>query len=310
MPPSTYALLIREENLEKLYSFYKEERCSCANPYVSFYAEGEGYNVHVYSKAHEGAHKVVFQGAKAQQEAEIWNRYALEPATFALPKKPVILKKEKTFGNVYPQIGSDEVGTGDFFGPVIVVASYVKFSDLKQLEELGVTDSKKMSDDHILEIGPTLIKEFPYSALTLDNPKYNLLYQKGENLNSIKAKMHNRALLNLKAKFPDAKAYQDQFAEPGLYYSYLKHEEEILGDITFATKGELAFPSVALSSVIARYAFLEKMKKMSERYSFSFPFGAGALVDMKAKEFVKKHGLEEMKNVAKLNFGNVKKIGE
>ncbi len=310
MSATTYALLINEENLEKLYSFYKEERCSCASQYVSFYAEGEGYNLHVYSKAHDGAHKVVFQGEKAKQEAEIWNRYAIEPATFTLPKKPVILKKETARSNAYPQIGSDEVGTGDFFGPVIVVASYVKSADLARLEELGVTDSKKMSDEHILKIGPALIKEFPYSALTLDNAKYNLLYQKGENLNSIKAKMHNRALLNLKAKYPEAKAYQDQFAEPGLYYSYLKHEKDVLKPITFKTKGELAFPSVALASVIARYAFLERMRKMNEKYSFDFPFGAGDQVDMKAKQFVKEHGFGEMKNVAKMNFGNVKKLGD
>ena len=310
MLSSTYALLIKEENLEKLYSFYEEERCSCANQYVSFYAEGEGYNVHVYSKAHDGAHKVVFQGTNAKQEAEIWNQYSIEPATFTLPKKPVILKKDKAVPNEYPQIGSDEVGTGDFFGPVIVVASYVKFTDLPRLEELGVTDSKKMTDQHILEIGPTLIKEFSYSALTLDNEKYNELYAHGENLNSIKAKMHNRALLNLKSKFPDSKPYQDQFAEPGLYYSYLKYEKEILGGITFKTKGELAFPSVALASVIARYAFLERMRKMGEKYGFEFPFGAGSSVDEKAKEFVKKHGYDELKNVAKMNFGNVKKISD
>ncbi len=310
MTPTTYALLIKEENLEKLYSFYEENRCSCANQYVSFYAEGEGYNVFVYSKAHDGAHKVVFQGSKAKHEAQIWNQYSVEPATFTLPKKPVILKKEKEIPNVYPQIGSDEVGTGDFFGPVIVVASYVKFTDLARLEELGVTDSKKMSDEHILEIGPTLIKEFPYSALTLENAKYNELYAKGENLNSIKAKMHNRALLNLKAKFPDSKPYQDQFAEPGLYYSYLKYETDILGGITFKTKGELSFPSVALASVIARYAFLERMKKMSEKYSFTFPFGAGSSVDEKAKEFTKRYGYDELKNVAKMNFGNVRKISD
>ena len=307
MQPTTYALLIKEENLEKLYSFYEENRCPCANRYVSFYAEGDGYNVFIYSKAHNGAHKVVFQGNKAKQEAEIWNQYSLEPASFTLPKKPLILKKESH--NVYPQIGSDEVGTGDFFGPVVVVASYVKNADLARLEELGVTDSKKMGDEHILEIGPTLIKEFPYSALTLENSKYNELYAKGENLNSIKAKMHNRALLNLKAKFPDAKPYQDQFAEPELYYSYLKCEKEILGGITFKTKGELSFPSVALASVIARYAFLERMKKMGEKYSFLFPFGAGSSVDERAKEFTEKYGYEELKNVAKMNFGNVRKIG-
>lgn len=309
MIPTVCALLIQEENLEKIRSFYEKERCPCANPHVSYFAEGEGYKVLVYSKAHEGAHKVVFQGEKAALQAKIWEKYALNPTTFTLPKKPLLLKKESRIRNVYPQIGSDEVGTGDFFGPVVVVASCVKKGDLARLEELGVTDSKKMGDEHILQIGPALVREFPYSALILDNEKYNSLYEKGENLNSIKAKMHNRALGNLKAAFPEAKAYQDQFAEPRLYYSYLSKEKEVLKGIAFKTKGELSFPSVALASVIARYAFLRKMKEMGERYSFAFPLGAGSEADGKARLFLKEHGLAELKNVAKMNFGNVRKIG-
>lgn len=308
MPSFTCALLIKEENLPKLFSFYAENRCSNANPYLSFYAEGEGYSLHIYSKSHHGAHKVVFQGERAKEEAKIWQQYSIEPVTFTLPKKPVLLKKEEPFINEYPQIGSDEVGTGDFFGPVVVVSSYVKESDLKRLEELGVTDSKKMSDEHILHLGPLLIKEFPYSALILDNARYNLAYQNGENLNSIKAKMHNRCLLNLKAKYPEAKAYQDQFAEPSLYYSYLKQEKEILPSITFKTKGELSFPSVATASVIARYAFLEKMRVLRERYGLSFPLGASPQVDECAKDFVEKYGYEELTKVAKMNFANAKKI--
>ena len=40
--------------------------------------------------------------------------------------------------------GSDEVGTGDYFGPIVVTASYVTKEDIPYLEELGVKDSKKM----------------------------------------------------------------------------------------------------------------------------------------------------------------------
>ena len=53
-------------------------------------------------------------------------------------------------------IGSDEVGTGDYFGPIVVTAAYVKKEDIPFLEELGVKDSKKMTDDKILEVVPKL----------------------------------------------------------------------------------------------------------------------------------------------------------
>ena len=57
-------------------------------------------------------------------------------------------------------IGSDEVGTGDFFGPVVVTASYVSKDNIPFLEELGVRDSKKLTDQKILEIVPKIIKFF------------------------------------------------------------------------------------------------------------------------------------------------------
>ncbi len=306
---STVALLLKEEDLEKIRAHYASFSSPSQDPSVAFSASGDDYSLRIYSKSHNGAHKVLFQGKGAQREAVRWEALSLEPVLFKLPRKPIVLKKEEPFpGNGYPQIGSDEVGTGDFFGPVVVVASYVKESDLPRLGELGVTDSKKMSDEHILDIGAVLAKEFPYSALILDNARYNKAISSGENMASVKAKMHNRCLLNLKEKFPKAKPYQDQFAEPSLYYSYLKRESEVLEGITFKTKGELAFPSVALASVLARYAFLEKMRKMGERYSFSFPLGAGEIVDQKASEFAERFGKEELENVAKMNFANVNRI--
>ena len=82
---------------------------------------------------------------------------------------PVVLNK-------YPQIGSDEVGTGDVFGPICVCAAYVEEAKLGRINELGVTDSKKMSDEYILQIGPLLIKEFDYSQLSLPNDKYNEIH--------------------------------------------------------------------------------------------------------------------------------------
>ena len=44
--------------------------------------------------------------------------------------------------NQYPQAGSDEVGTGDYFGPVCVCASYVTQDNVDFLIKLGVRDSK------------------------------------------------------------------------------------------------------------------------------------------------------------------------
>ncbi len=306
---TTRALLIQACDLPKLYSHYAPFKTESANRYACFYAEGEGFNMAVYAKEHEGAHKVVFQGERAEAEASKWDSYSLAPRLFIVPDQPKTLRKEEPiYVNRYPQIGSDEVGTGDLFGPIVVVAAHITENDLPRLNELGVTDSKKLADSRILALGPILSKEFAYSALILDNEKYNSIVESGENMVSIKAKMHNRCLLNLKKRFPSSFLYQDQFVTANVYYKYLTKEKEVADGITFKTKGETAFPSVALASVLARYAFLEKMEKMSQRYSFSFPFGSSN-VEEALKEFIELHGKEELKKVAKTNFATIDKLG-
>ena len=210
------------------------------------------------------------------------------------------------------QIGSDEVGVGDFLLPIIVVAAFVRGKDLKMLEEFGVKDSKKLTDEKIREIAPLLVKKFFVSRLTLSNEKYNELIAKGENLNSIKAKMHNRALLNMFKKFPDTRnIFVDQFVAESKYFAYLNdpNEQKVI-NIVFKTKGESYYPCVALASVIARYAFLLEKDELDKKYKTNIPFGASNKVNDFATKFASKYGVDELKKIAKINFANFKEIVE
>ena len=299
----TYSFLLSKEKREQFLDFYKDFATEVPNPYMDLFAKNDVVTVSLYKMKKDGTSKATFQGPDAYKEAKIW-KPSLEKITMPTPKKPTIKIAIKNF---YPQIGSDEVGTGDFFGPIEVVAAYVRKEDLARIEGLGVTDSKKMLDSKILEIGPLLIKEFPYVHLSLDNLKYNEVIQTN-NMNKIKARMHNACLLKLSKKYPNSFIYQDEFANESLYYSYLRDEKEVQRGISFHAKGESLFPSVALASVIARYSFLKKMERMSEKYGVNFPFGAGSNVDAFTKKFVQAYGLDELKRVAKTNFNNYKKL--
>lgn len=244
---------------------------------------------------------ITFNGDNALKEAQKWD----PSATLFVPKKSL---ESKEWVNLQSQIGSDEVGVGDLFLPMIVVASYVDASQIERLKELGVSDSKKLTDETIRELGPILIKEFQYSKLTLSNKKYNEMYSKGENINSLKAKMHNRALANLLAKHNNCKnIFIDQFVSEPTYYSYFdKNDEPIVKGITFHTKGESYYPSVALSSVIARYAFLIEKDKLEEEYNLEFPFGAGSVADDFLLKIKEKLPREAIDNLVKANFKNYK----
>ena len=136
------------------------------------------------------------------------------------------------------------------------------------------------------------------------------MVDKGENINSLKAKMHNRALANMLRPRPDVfRIYVDQFCTEKNYYSYLdERDEPIVRNIGFKTKGESYFPSVALASVIARYRFLLKKDELSAKYGVEFLMGASSKVDELAKTLLEKLGIEEFTNLVKKDFRNYKRI--
>ncbi len=224
-------------------------------------------------------------------------------------------KKPKTVDNTdyhnVCSIGSDEVGTGDFFGPLVVTAAYVTMDDIKFLEDLGVKDSKKMSDETILKVVPKIKERIQYETKILSNEQYNLMYSEKINMNTFKALMHNEVLYKLEQKHKDYDyIIVDQFVNPKKYYEYLKDEENVVKNITFMTKAEDKNLAVACGSLISRYTFLLELDKLGEKYDMFLPKGASNLVDEFGVNFVKKYGFDELKKVCKMNFKNVNKIKE
>ena len=289
--------------LEEIEKYYLEYIVPNDGDYVLFLAKKGGVTITAFTSK-KADHKVTFVGANALDEALLWD----ETATLNETKEQV---KEEWLC-LDTQIGSDEVGVGDFLLPMIVVAAFVRKKDLNILKEYGVHDSKKLKDKDILEIGEALSKKFFISRLTLSNEKYNEMIDKGENMNSLKAKMHNRALLNLYKQFPDTKyIFVDQFVNEDKYYSYLndKNEKQVV-NIVFKTKGESFYPCVALASVMARYCFLLEKEKLEKHYKMEFPLGANKKVDEFAKAFIAKFGAEEFTKIAKKNFANYRKAFE
>ena len=286
------------EVMKEYYSDYLE---NSQGEYVDFQARKNDVIITAYLSKKENK-KVTFFGENALEEAKVW-----DPEVEKQEKKETVKEGWLYFGD---QIGSDEVGVGDFLGPMIVVAAFVSERDIKKLIELGIHDSKKMTDKKILEVGPEIVKQFKFSKLTLSNEKYNEMLDKGENLNSMKAKMHNRALLNMHKEYIDVlNIFVDQFVAEKTYYKYLNDaNEEQVKDITFRTKGESYFPCVALASVIARYSYLKEMEKLSEKYGMDFPFGASKKVTEFAKRFLEKYGEKELYKVAKKNFANYSEV--
>lgn len=230
-----------------------------------------------------------------------------------------IVKKESRTGTsssgrstLYPMAGSDEVGTGDFFGPIVVASVIVKDQKTAdKLKDLGINDSKAMTDELILKLAPEVEKLVSYSVQVLDNKTYNQTRLKIPNIKTMLAMMHNQAYLNLEAKghtLPENRII-DQFCAPSTYYGYLKNVPEVVRGFHFETRAESKYPAVAAASVIARYHFLKAFEQMEKAYGLSLQKGAGPKADAAGRKFLQKHPAEKLAGVAKMHFANMDKIG-
>lgn len=65
--------------------------------------------------------------------------------------------------------------------------------------------------------------------------------------------------------------------------------------------------SVVAASIIARYAFLIEMDKLSQVAGFDIPKGAGPHVDKAAAKLIKLHGEDALRQFTKLHFANTQK---
>ena len=260
--------------------------------------------------------KVVFQGKDADLSSDFWittekiNSGKANVKNSSTNSKET-QKKEYINPRIYnsSSIGSDEVGTGDYFGPIVVTAAYVSKDNIEFLEEVGVKDSKKLTDEQILEIVPKFIKKIPYESIILTNSEYNKYYSSDINMNKIKSLLHNKVLYKL---CNEIKNYEyiiiDQFAESYVYFNYLKDSSNVVRNITFFTKGEDKHLAVACASLISRYIFIQEFDKISKSIGIELPKGASNLVDNIGKNIVNKYGIDKLKEIAKLNFKNTDKI--
>ncbi len=295
----------------KHYSDRKEEKTP---PYAIFQVKDFDCVTTLYESG-----KIMFQGLGADIEASFWieqerikNGRIISPDGKDKSKKDNN-KKETTVNRIYTNtVGSDEVGTGDYFGPLVVTASYVPQEQFDLVESLGVKDSKKLTDEQIKEIAPTLIKEILHTTLVLDNKQYNDYHSSDTNMNKIKAILHNKCLLSvIKNEHVNYdKIVIDQFEPSKNYYEHLKTVSEKVTNITFITKAEDKCYSVAVSSIISRYFFLREIRNLEKKYNIKLPLGASTEVDKAGAAIVKEKGKAILHDIAKLNFKNTEKIDE
>jgi ribonuclease HIII len=208
-------------------------------------------------------------------------------------------------------IGLDESGKGDYFGPLVVAGVHVTPEQAERLRDLGVRDSKRISDSRILKLDTVIRTVVRYSIVAIGPQRYNELYEKMRNLNRLLAWAHARALENLLNEVNCTRALADQFGdEQWIKKALLDKGKKIILEQRHRAEEDVA---VAAASILARAEFLNRLKRLSEECGVKLPKGASHGIQEAARKLVRQQSTHDenvaiLKKAVKLHFRITKEV--
>lgn len=298
----TYTYDLTNNQIQIIINQYQEYQISDTNNYTLFRAKIKSTTLTIFQTG-----KILLQGNDISDVQKEIN------TILNLDIKMINNKKSKNQSVGHNIIGTDEVGTGDYFGGIVVAAAYVEKSKILELTKMGIKDSKLINDEKIYVLGKYLIENIPHSVLLLNNEKYNQITNNGINLNQIKAILHNKVIINFLNKYPNIHydaIIIDGFCSNEKYQEYLIGYKETFKAVNLIEKAESKYISVAAASIIARYYFLKHLEDLSNKYHYSLLKGASTNVDKLIKKIINEKGSNYLYNFSKINFKNTKKAKE
>jgi ribonuclease HIII len=204
-------------------------------------------------------------------------------------------------------IGLDEAGKGDYFGPLVIGAVYVDEQTEPRLIELGVRDSKLLTDSRILALAEKIKALCPHFVVPIEPKRYNELYNKIHHLNRLLAWGHAWTLEQMLEKVPANLAIIDQFGDKSYILQALREKGRSITIVQRPRAEEDV--AVAAASILARARFVQQLEQLSKRVGTTLPKGASdpAIVAV-GREIVAKFGKDILTEVAKLHFKTTQAI--
>jgi ribonuclease HIII len=242
---------------------------------------------------------------------------AIAKASAPDPKKQAQIEAVRSVDLGSQWIGTDESGKGDYYGPLVGAAVLIDKETANILEELGIKDSKKISDKriHDLAIKTKEVCGEKAQVITISPEKYNKLYhqfnKEGKNLNTLLAWAHTRGIENIIERYEvkEITVIVDKFADESYIQSkMLEGGRKADLNIVQLPKAE-ANIAVAAASVLARSEFLKRLAMLSKKYKLTLPKGASdpKIVEI-GKDIVQNLGEDDLRKIAKIHFKTTKKI--
>jgi ribonuclease HIII len=213
-------------------------------------------------------------------------------------------------------IGTDEAGKGDYFGPLVSAAVFVDTRTSAILQELGVRDSKTLTDGRVRQLARTIQQTVgqPGAAVVRIRPeRYNRLYdelrREGKSLNTLLAWAHARAIEDLLAAGVETdNVLVDRFTDVAYIRARLLRQSRARTLNLVALPRAEANVAVAAASILARASFVDWIERTSRELGLTLPKGASEAVVRVARQIVAQHGQDRLAALAKLHFKTTEQV--
>jgi ribonuclease HIII len=214
------------------------------------------------------------------------------------------------------ELGMDESGKGDWFGPLVVAAVYLEPAEAPALRRAGVRDSKELLPAELARVAAAIEGVIPPAArhvLALAPADYNRRYTALANINLLLAELYAETAAPVAARTGATRIVCDQFAQ---------RAERL--DTAFARAGlprprqlhhaEATSIAVAAASILAAARFQEELRRLGAQAALGGPLprGASAITELQraARAILAREGPEGLGRYAKLNFKPVRALLE
>ncbi|RLE48248.1 ribonuclease HII [Candidatus Woesearchaeota archaeon] len=183
-------------------------------------------------------------------------------------------------------LGIDEAGRGPIVGPLIVAGLSINESQEKELIELGVKDSKLLTDKKRKSLYKILTKKFKFRVLIVSAFEVDeALGSSKSNLNWLEAEKYIELINDLDA---DRVFIDCPSTNVKAFKSYVV--ERLLNkklDLVVEHKADMNYPVVSAASIIAKEEREMAIAEIKQRINFDF--GSGYMADPKTQEFLEKY---------------------
>ncbi len=205
----------------------------------------------------------------------------------------------------WPQVGADESGKGDYFGPLVAAAVRVDAFEAAGLAARGVRDSKTVSDAEVSRLAAMISRECTTATEVLMPAEYNARYAelaaRGRNLNDLLAGLHAAAIGRVVSGGPVGVVVVDRFSATPRVEAALA--ACCPGVPVLTEVGAEDRTAVAAASCLARARFLDGLALLSAEVGVTLPKGGSSPAVVRAgRRLVEEAGPEVLYRVAKVHF--------